>query len=64
MQPTPETRFRWWLAALVLALVYVVIRLAIPFLAQSGIPFEARALLVALLPVLGWKVAPWLYTRE
>jgi hypothetical protein len=46
------------LLATTVAVTYVALRLVIPVLSDAGIPFEVRAALLALLPLLGWKLVP------
>ena len=52
-----------WRTLAFLATVYVVIRIAIPWLNEIGVPFEIRAVLLAMLPYLGFRVGPYLFTR-
>lgn len=47
-----------------LAIVYVAIRLTIPALIALGIPFEIRALLLALLPYVGYRVGSRLFVSR
>ena len=44
--------------------VYVVIRLAIPWLVQGDVPFWARAIFLALVFPAGALVGLWLYPRR
>ena len=53
-----------WRLTLFLLLVYVAIRVVIPLLVGVGIPFEIRAALLALLPLLGYRIGPHLYVRK
>lgn len=46
-----------WRALLLLVAIYVIIRLAIPWLVRNDVPFEIRALLLALLPFAGVLLA-------
>ena len=52
-----------WRTLAFLATVYVVIRIAIPWLLEIGVPFEIRAVLLAMLPYLGFRVGPSLFVR-
>lgn len=54
----------WWRTAVFLVLVYVAIRIGIPWLAALGLPFKVRAMLLALLPVLGYHLGPLLWSRK
>lgn len=53
----------WRLALLTIA-VYIVIRLAIPWLVDAGVPFWARALFLAMGPLTGVIFGPWLFPRR
>ena len=44
--------------------VYVVIRLAIPWLVQGDVPFWARAIFLALVFPTSAPAGPWLYPRR
>lgn len=55
-------RIIWWRVLIYLTLVYVAIRVGIPFLVAHGVPFEIRAVLLALLPLLGYRLGPVLFT--
>lgn len=59
-----DQRLSRWRLVLFLLAVYVVIRVGIPFLVGVGIPFELRAALLALLPLLGYRVGPRLYVQR
>ena len=53
-----------WRLVLLTLVVYVTIRLAIPWLVEAGVPFWARAAFLALGPALGLLVGPWLFPRK
>lgn len=53
-----------WRLGILLVVVYVVIRIAIPWLVGVGVPFWARAAFLALGPLLGIVVGPWLYPQR
>lgn len=53
-----QQRLVWWRVLVYLTLVYVAIRVGIPLLIAVGIPFEIRAALLALLPLLGYRLGP------
>lgn len=57
-------RLAWWRIVAFLAVVYVTIRVGIPLLVDIGVPFEIRAALLALLPLLGYRVGPHLFVRS
>ncbi len=54
----------WWRLLLFTLGVYVIIRLAIPWLVGVGVPFWARALFLAMGAIAGVVVGPWLYPRR
>lgn len=53
----------WRLVVLTVA-VYVVIRVVIPWMVDIGVPFWVRALFLALGPVFGLVMGPWLFPRR
>lgn len=53
-----------WRFVLLILLAYVTIRLVIPWLVDAGIPFWARAAFLAMGPVAGVLLGPWLYPRR
>lgn len=64
--PYRETpRIVWWRVLLTVVLFYVAIRIMVPGMIALGIPFEVRALALALLPVIGFVVGQrWFLRRE
>jgi hypothetical protein len=53
-----------WRLILLTLVVYVTIRLAIPWLAGVGVPFWARAFFLAMGPAVGVLAGPWLFPRR
>lgn len=53
-----------WRLGLLILVVYAIIRLAIPWLVEAGVPFWARAAFLALGPVVGAGAGPWLFPRR
>lgn len=54
----------WWRLLLLTVVVYVAIRLSIPWLVDVGVPFWVRAIPLALLPAGGLMVGRWLFPRK
>ena len=57
-------RFSPWRVLILLILVYVAIRLVIPWLVEVGVPFWARAIFLAMGPLVGIWAGPWLSVRR
>jgi len=53
-----------WRLVLLVVFGYILIRLAIPWLSEAGVPFWARAIFLAFGPVVGVIAGPWLYPRR
>lgn len=53
-----------WRLVLLTLVVYAIIRLVIPWLVQAGVPFWARAVFLAMGPVVGVLVGPWLLPKR
>lgn len=53
-----------WRLVLLTLVVYVIIRLVIPWLVASDVPFWARAIFLACGFPVGVLVGPWLYPKR
>lgn len=53
-----------WRLVLLTLVVYVAIRLVIPWLVGAGVPFWARAVFLAMGPIIGIGAGPWLFPRK